>query len=85
MNTLTYYVLFIPILVAILFSLNYLFSTTKPDAEKVSPYECGFHGFESSRQPFSVQFYLIAILFLIFDLYLGRIKLYTKIPSILGY
>jgi NADH-quinone oxidoreductase subunit A len=39
-----------------------------PDAEKVSPYECGFAPFEDARQKFDVRFYLVAILFIIFDL-----------------
>ena len=38
------------------------------DDEKTSPYECGFPAFESSRLPFDVRFYLVAILFIIFDL-----------------
>jgi len=42
MNTLTIFLLFIPVLVAILIALNFLLSVYKPDAEKVSPYECGF-------------------------------------------
>jgi NADH:ubiquinone oxidoreductase subunit 3 (subunit A) len=41
MNTLTIFLLFIPVLVAILIALNLLLSVSKPDAEKVSPYECG--------------------------------------------
>ena len=45
-----------------------LFSTHKPDAEKNSPYECGFDAFENARIPFDVRFYLVAILFIIFDL-----------------
>jgi NADH-quinone oxidoreductase subunit A len=39
-----------------------------PDPEKLSAYECGFNAFESSRQKFDVRFYLVAILFIIFDL-----------------
>jgi NADH-quinone oxidoreductase subunit A len=45
-----------------------LFSAHKPDPEKNSPYECGFDAFESARIPFDVRFYLVAILFIIFDL-----------------
>jgi len=40
----------------------------KPDREKTSPYECGFEAFEDSRMKFDVRFYLVAILFIIFDL-----------------
>jgi NADH-quinone oxidoreductase subunit A len=45
-----------------------LLGTRKPDAAKVSPYECGFEAFEDSRMKFGIKFYLIAILFIIFDL-----------------
>ncbi|MBI2969136.1 MAG: NADH-quinone oxidoreductase subunit A [Gammaproteobacteria bacterium] len=40
----------------------------RPDAEKQSPYECGFEAFEDARMQFDVRYYLIAILFIIFDL-----------------
>ena len=40
----------------------------RPNAEKLSPYECGFEAFEDSRMKFDVRFYLVAILFIIFDL-----------------
>jgi len=40
----------------------------QPDPEKCSPYECGFEPFEDSRLPFDIRFYLVAILFIIFDL-----------------
>jgi NADH-quinone oxidoreductase subunit A len=40
----------------------------KPDSEKLSPYECGFEPFEHARNRFDVRFYLVAILFIIFDL-----------------
>jgi len=45
-----------------------LLGTTKPDSEKLSPYECGFEAFEDSRTKFDVRYYLVAILFIIFDL-----------------
>jgi NADH-quinone oxidoreductase subunit A len=41
---------------------------TKPDSEKLSPYECGFEAFEDTRTKFDVRYYLVAILFIIFDL-----------------
>ena len=40
----------------------------RPDSEKLSPYECGFEAFEDSRVKFDVRYYLVAILFIIFDL-----------------
>ena len=48
--------------------LNFLFSPKKPDPEKLSAYECGFEAFSDSRMKFDVRFYLVAILFIIFDL-----------------
>ena len=48
--------------------LNYLASPKNPDPEKLSAYECGFEPFNDSRMEFDVRFYLVAILFIIFDL-----------------
>ena len=48
--------------------LNFLFSPKNPDPEKLSAYECGFEAFRDSRMEFDVRFYLVAILFIIFDL-----------------
>ncbi len=48
--------------------LNFVFSPKNPDPEKLSPYECGFEPFDDSRMEFDVRFYLVAILFIIFDL-----------------
>lgn len=48
--------------------LGFILGPRKPDKAKLSPYECGFDSFEDSRLPFDVRFYLIAILFIIFDL-----------------
>jgi len=49
-------------------ALNFIFSPKKPDPEKLSAYECGFEAFDDSRMEFDVRFYLVAILFIIFDL-----------------
>ena len=49
-------------------AINYLASTKKPDPEKLSAYESGFEPFNDSRMEFDVRFYLVAILFIIFDL-----------------
>ena len=48
--------------------LNFLFSPKNPDPEKLSAYECGFEAFDDARGRFDVRFYLVAILFIIFDL-----------------
>ena len=45
-----------------------LLAPNRPDSDKLSPYECGFEAFEDSRMKFDVRFYLVAILFIIFDL-----------------
>jgi NADH-quinone oxidoreductase subunit A len=45
-----------------------LLATQRPDSEKLSPYECGFEPFEDARIRFDVRYYLVAILFIIFDL-----------------
>jgi NADH-quinone oxidoreductase subunit A len=47
---------------------NYLAAPSNPDPEKLSAYECGFEAFDDSRMEFDVRFYLVAILFIIFDL-----------------
>jgi len=49
-------------------ALTYLLAEQKPNAEKRSAYECGFEAFEDARMQFDVRFYLVAILFVIFDL-----------------
>ena len=48
--------------------INFIFSPKKPDPEKLSAYECGFEPLNDSRMEFDVRFYLVAILFIIFDL-----------------
>jgi len=48
--------------------VNFVISPKNPDPEKLSAYECGFEPFEDSRMEFDVRFYLVAILFIIFDL-----------------
>jgi NADH-quinone oxidoreductase subunit A len=48
--------------------LSFIVAKQKPDSEKLSPYECGFEAFENARAKFDVRFYLVAILFIIFDL-----------------
>ena len=56
------------ILACIIFGLSYLLSVHRQDFEKLSSYECGFDPYEDARNTFDVRFYLVAILFIIFDL-----------------
>ena len=61
--------LFLALLLSIGFVLiNFIASPSNPDPEKLSAYECGFEAFDDSRMEFDVRFYLVAILFIIFDL-----------------
>lgn len=48
--------------------LGFLLGRRRPDPDKLAPYECGFEAFEDSRMKFDVRYYLVAILFIIFDL-----------------
>jgi len=68
-----YSIMLISIVIALLISgvvlgLSYLLAVQAPDSEKISAYECGFEPFEDARNKFDVRFYIVAILFIIFDL-----------------
>ena len=52
----------------VMITLGFVLAPHKPDSEKLSPYECGFEAFEDARMKFDVRYYLVAILFIIFDL-----------------
>ena len=56
------------ILAIVILFLSLSVGAYNPDVEKVSPYECGFDPYEDSRNAFDIRFYLVAILFIIFDL-----------------
>lgn len=69
MNTITLFILFIPVLVCILLLLNLALAVHRPDREKVTAYECGFRPiYNQTRNPFTISFYLVGVLFIIFDL-----------------
>jgi NADH-quinone oxidoreductase subunit A len=53
---------------SVMMGLGFILGPRKPDSAKLSPYECGFEAFEDSRMKFDVRYYLVAILFIIFDL-----------------
>lgn len=56
------------VVAAIAFTIGKVLGPTRPDQEKNSPYECGFDAFGDARMPFDLRFYLVAILFILFDL-----------------
>nr|ATD83342.1 NADH dehydrogenase subunit 3 [Jynx ruficollis] len=68
MNMVTFMLSISTIISIILIVLNFWLAQTNPDSEKLSPYECGFDPLGSARLPFSIRFFLVAILFLLFDL-----------------
>ena len=68
-----YFSIILFLIIALVLSLgfiiiNFIFSPKNPDPEKLSAYECGFEPFSDSRMEFDIRFYLVAILFIIFDL-----------------
>jgi NADH-ubiquinone oxidoreductase chain 3 len=69
MNNLLFFIFFVPILAALLLTLNILLAPHKPDFAKVSQYECGFAPIPGqTRTTFQIHFMIVALLFLIFDL-----------------
>ena len=89
----SFYLEYLPIAVFIIiaFGLSILFafsswlvSKQNPDAEKLSPYDCGFEPFEDARVKFDVRFYLIAILFIIFDLEIAFLFPWSVALSAIG-
>nr|YP_010597293.1 NADH dehydrogenase subunit 3 [Paramesotriton zhijinensis]WAK99164.1 NADH dehydrogenase subunit 3 [Paramesotriton zhijinensis] len=68
MNLITLMLIFSMTLSTALIMVSFWLPLNNPDMEKLSPYECGFDPVGSARLPFSIRFFLIAILFLLFDL-----------------
>jgi NADH-quinone oxidoreductase subunit A len=67
-----------------LIAIGNLLGPRKPDAEKSAPYECGFEAFEDARMRFDVRYYLIAILFIIFDLEIAFVFPWATVFGKLG-
>jgi NADH-quinone oxidoreductase subunit A len=63
-----FFIIFSFILGLVIFFLSYFIALQNPDSEKISAYECGFEPFEDARNKFDVRFYIVAILFIIFDI-----------------
>lgn len=69
MTSMTFFLIFIPLLSFILLIINLIFAPHNPYQEKDSPFECGFHSFLSqNRTQFNISFFIFALLFLLFDL-----------------
>ena len=69
----SYFPVFVFILIGVVFGVapvisGLIVAPYRPDSEKLSPYECGFEAFEDARMKFDVRYYLISILFILFDL-----------------
>ncbi len=85
---------YIPVLLFILTGLlvgagpmvaGFILAPHRPDSEKNSPYECGFEAFEDARMQFDVRYYLVAILFIIFDLEIAFLFPWAVIFKQLGW
>ena len=69
MTSMTFFLVFIPILAIIFLAVNFIFAPHNPYQEKDSAFECGFHSFlGQNRTQFSISFFVFALLFLLFDL-----------------
>ena len=66
-------------------ALTRLTGVNNPDSEKLSPYECGFEAFEDARMKFDVRYYLVAILFILFDLEIAFLFPWAVVLRELGF
>ena len=65
--------------------LGKLLGPSRPDPEKLSPYECGFEAFEDARMKFDVRYYLVAILFILFDLEIAFLFPWATVLNEIGF
>jgi NADH-quinone oxidoreductase subunit A len=65
--------------------LGAIFGPHRPDPEKLSPYECGFEAFEDARMKFDVRYYLVAILFILFDLEIAFLFPWAVVVNEIGF
>jgi NADH-quinone oxidoreductase subunit A len=85
-----YFPILLFILVGIAFglvpmALGKLLAPNRPDPEKLSPYECGFEAFEDARMKFDVRYYLVAILFILFDLEIAFLFPWAAVINDIGF
>jgi NADH-quinone oxidoreductase subunit A len=66
-------------------ALGKLLAPNRPDPEKLSPYECGFEAFEDARMKFDVRYYLVAILFILFDLEIAFLFPWAAVINDIGF
>jgi NADH-quinone oxidoreductase subunit A len=69
----------------VLLAVGTLVSPNRPNAEKLSPYECGFEAFEDARMKFDVRYYLVAILFILFDLEIAFLFPWAVVLPTIGF
>jgi len=69
----------------LLLSVGKLLAPNRPDPEKLSPYECGFEAFEDARMKFDVRYYLVAILFILFDLEIAFLFPWAVVLNEIGF
>lgn len=67
MNLIYAFIIILIIAISLLL-LNFFLATYSPDVVKISPFECGYTSFQQSREPFNVSFFIIGLLFLLFDI-----------------
>ena len=65
--------------------IGFIFGPNRPDAQKNSPYECGFEAFEDARMKFDVRYYLVAILFILFDLEIAFLFPWAAVINEIGF
>jgi len=66
-------------------ALGKLLAPSRPDPQKLSPYECGFEAFEDARMKFDVRYYLVAILFILFDLEIAFLFPWATVINDIGF
>ena len=85
MLSLYFFMIVAPVLTVILLALGALLATHRPDAEKLSTYECGFDSYRGqTRSPFTISYYLVAVLFLAFDVEVALLHPYAPSSTTVG-